>query len=1043
MLSRVSLQARLPNLSAGNGGRPRFSSSGMRLTLALSLVLCLGGGAMVRSQSAVISNSVLWQCDFGSFDQTAWTWLRCNPKVVGDALRLQVEPGASGNYASFHTYVPAAPAQAFLQVQMGELENASAKPWVRNASTNGAHFGHLFVGWNTFSMQRNAGKSFALSFGQLGSGQEIGPWVDYRQARIVRRPTNGLVVTVEGKNNEDAIQVGDQLLFHYFAATDLGDATLTVDCFLYPQMIEYRCQAGTPIVLKPSDADPLVYSARVKIDDQALSVGAAEKAVLMAAVKVLGGYSYYALPHQLDIKTAQAIPKALIEAGNLQTRKDRQLWFDLTTGNNLALGKRLQLVPPPDYHLTKDENDCLDLTDGKLTSRSDDKVWFDRKAVGWYSGNGEAFIKLDLGKPEKLDRVVIRCLGGTVGNFKFPSSFAAYVSRDGQTYHLARSMQKLMPGESDQSDFVNSYYIEEQGSVYSTRMYPFALSIQAEARYLILKIIGASGSIFSDEMAVLEAQTIGPDFNAAYQSPGEEIPLEGLLVRTRLGTLDIIRDVPAPQRFSLLDLRAGQAVGQEASLVLDLPPGVSVRSPELEAENIVIDGHNYQRYVLPITQKNKKLSAPDLFLAVSPDCRGDLPAFSMGRSGGVDQHRSRLPLQIVSLPPIPRFQRLHVSLSWMSVGNAMAWPDFLEQWDKLGFNTVSAFPRWWNVNNYQKQRAFVDAARQRGYKIIMNDSAFHEMMRGHKEGSELFCDIPGKSHRMLCPSYRGQFYEKEMERVARCVKMGVPDYVFYDIECWGQMQQSAAQCRRCQEALQKSGKPLEEFLQDCRVEQMRDLDAAVRRGAAEIGLPAPIQGDYNRDAVRSGEFFRRIYPQYINMAMPSLYVAGRAVDVHNRIRGNYQKMKSRRQIPWLSTGTYGEFEPYKVEMMVLEALLNGADGITYYCYGDFTDTPHDFYYHARALAMLRPYEDLIMDGEVLEPTGSNDQMFYSGIRQDKQMLLLIGNYYKAEESTTFTFPWANLETVLDLQTGAAVPAQAQFSFKVPKGGFRLFYARGK
>ncbi|HQC52256.1 MAG TPA: hypothetical protein PLE92_03930, partial [Lentisphaeria bacterium] len=68
---------------------------------------------MVRSQSAVISNSVLWQCDFGSFDQAEWKWIRCNPKVVGDALRLQVEPNASGNYASFHTYVPAAPAEAF------------------------------------------------------------------------------------------------------------------------------------------------------------------------------------------------------------------------------------------------------------------------------------------------------------------------------------------------------------------------------------------------------------------------------------------------------------------------------------------------------------------------------------------------------------------------------------------------------------------------------------------------------------------------------------------------------------------------------------------------------------------------------------------------------------------------------------------------------------------------------------------------------------------------------------------------------------------
>ncbi|MDD4097873.1 MAG: discoidin domain-containing protein, partial [Lentisphaeria bacterium] len=982
---------------------------------------------------------------FSAFDQGAWTWNRCNPDVVNDALRLQVLPGAAGNYATFHATVPAAPAEAFLQVQMGEMENASAKPWVRNASSNGAPFGHLFVGWNTFSMYQNAGRNFALSLGQLGSGQETGPWVDYRQVRIVRRPVNGLVVTVQGKKPGEAVQVGDRLLFQYHAETGLGDASLEVDCFLYPQMVEYRCQASGPIVLKSGGdgGGALVYSAEAVIDEQALSVGAEDQAALMAAVHVHGSYSYFTLPYRLDIKTAQVIPAALVDAGNLQTRKDRQLWFDLTRGDNLALGKRVLLVPAPDYRLTTDENDGLDLTDGKLTRRSDDKVWFDRQAVGWYSGNGEAFLKLDLGKTEKLDRLVIRCLGGTVGNFQFPRSFDAYVSRDGQTYHLARTMQKLMPGESDQSDFVHNYYVEEQGSVYSTRMYPFQIGLQAEARCVLLKITGTSGSIFTDELAVIEATTTGPDFNAAYQSPGEEIPLEGLLVRTRLGTLDLIRDIPAPQTFSILDLRAGSAVGQDASVVFDLPPGVTVRSPELTSEPLMQDGHRYQRFVLPITLRAKKLVSPSVFLAVEAGCQGDLPAYCMGRSGGEDQYRSRLPLQIVSLPPIPRFQRLHVSLSWMSTGSGLAWPDFLDQWEKLGFNTVSAFPRFWKVNDYQEQRALVDAARQRGYKIIMNDSAFHEMMRGHKEGSELFCDIPGKSHKMLCPSYRGQFYVKEMERVARCVKMGVPDYVYYDIECWGKMNQSAPQCRRCQEALRKSGKSLEEFLLDCRVEQMRDLDAAVRRAAAEIGLPVPVQGDYNRDAVRSGEFFQRIYPQYINMAMPSLYVAGRAVDVHKRIRGNYQMLRAKNQVPWLSTGTYGEFEPYKVEMMVLETLLNGANGVTYYSYGDFTDSPHDFFYHARALAMLRPYEDLIMDGEVLEPSGANDLMFYSGIRQDRQMLLLVGNYYKADEATAFTFPWAGLDTVVDLQTGQAVSAQTVFAFEVPKGGFRLFYARGK
>ena len=63
-------------------------------------------------------------------------------------------------------------------------------------------------------------------------------------------------------------------------------------------------------------------------------------------------------------------------------------------------------MPPPDYHLTKDENDCLDLTDGKLTSRSDDKVWFDRKAVGYTPATARRSLSLTW-KTRKLDRVVI------------------------------------------------------------------------------------------------------------------------------------------------------------------------------------------------------------------------------------------------------------------------------------------------------------------------------------------------------------------------------------------------------------------------------------------------------------------------------------------------------------------------------------------------------------------------------------------------------------------------------------------------------------
>ncbi|MFA6929471.1 MAG: discoidin domain-containing protein, partial [Lentisphaeria bacterium] len=956
------------------------------LSAKLPIVLLIFCLHLLPAQTLPADDQVLWNCDFSSFDTNTWNWLRCQPELVNGTVRIQVVPGAQGNYASFQTVVPAAPEDSFLQIQMGEMENVSAKPWVGNVSKDGVLFGYLFPGWNTFSMAQNVGRPFMLALAQLGGGKEAGPWVDYRLARIVRKATYGLVVSCPEKSATAPLQVGDELLFEYHAASQLAEEALEIHCFLHPQMLEYRCNTDKTIRLndRGEDGDRVagdrIYSARSKITADAFHCSADSKFRLMAAVKVYGAHSYYTIPNPLEIITENPIPKSLINAGNLQTQQDRQRWFDLAKGTNIALGKPVQLVPKPDYHLTSDDNDTLDLTDGQLSTRKDDKIWFDRQAVGWYFGNGEAFLKLDLGQLEKVDRLLIRCLGGTLGNFQFPRSFEVYVSRDGQLFHLARIMQKLMPGESAQSDFLNYYYLEEQGNVYATRMYPFQLLVQAEARYVLLKIIGTSGSIFCDEMALFKAEQPDPEFNDAYHNPGQEIPLEGLLVRPRLTTLDIIRNIPAPQSFQILDLRKAPPENETLTMVLDLPPGVSVQSPELPQSPLTLPDGNYLRYEIPIKNSNRKLSLPQIFLSVSEDCTGTLPAYCMARCGEQDQYRTQLPLRLVRLPEIPRFKRIHVSLSWMALGQAMAWPNFLENWEKLGFNTVSTFPRWWNPANYQDKKDFVTAAKKHGYRIIMNDSAFHEMMRGHQEGSEIFCDIPGKNHKMLCPSYRGSFYQKEMERVERCVRMGRPDYVFYDIECWGKINQSAAQCRRCQEALKKSGKSLDDFLLDCLTEHMRDLDAAVQRGAASCNIPVPQQGDYNRHPLGNGKYFSMIYPQYINMAMPSLYVAGRAVDVHRKIRGNYKRLGTRRQIPWLSTGTYGEFEPEKVEAMVLESLLNGADGITYYCYGDFTDSPLDFFYHARALSMLRPYENLIMDGKVLEPAGTNQELFYSAIQ---------------------------------------------------------------
>ena len=125
--------------------------------------------------------------------------------------------------------------------------------------------------------------------------------------------------------------------------------------------------------------------------------------------------------------------------------------------------------------------------------------------------------------------------------------------------------------------------------------------------------------------------------------------------------------------------------------------------------------------------------------------------------------------------------------------------------------------------------------------------------------------------------------------------------------------------------------------------------------------------------------------------------------------------------------------------MVLEALLNGAGGITYFGYAEF-DTALDFYYHSKALAKVAPYEDLLLDGEVLEPEGSNPDFYYSAIRKGGQALFLVGNYRRAAEHCRLQSPLRTVRQVVDLENGQTLSGLA---LEVPKGGFRLLYLEGE
>lgn len=736
----------------------------------------------------------------------------------------------------------------------------------------------------------------------------------------------------------------------------------------------------------------------------------------------------------------------------------RDLWAQRSQGENLALGKKVKLVPKPDYRLTvAGDSDEFDLTDGEITKAHKDHVWFAPKAVGWYLVEGlERLIMIDLEKPEPIDRIVIRLLGGTSHTFQYPQEFQVWLSDDGKLFRQALGMTKLMPNEAEQCDWKTTYYLDESGDKYETRMYPFELPVRATGRYVILKIVGSTGSVFSDEMAILKAQKpelVKRNDEEMKKQPAVPFPLEGVVATARWPELGLVRGLTLPQHFKLNDLRdSGFDPKTPINLGLELPEGIEF----VNAGEVAKPGEKPNQWIIPSRKSGSKNIIPPLyFFTKKARFEKTASARIYALVGGVKQFETKLPIRVEELKEFEPFEKTNISLAWMGDNWQKEWPDFFENYRKLGFNVVPTFPRYWPKTDEDAApfAEYLAQARKHGFGIVMNESPLHVMISGKPDGHEIFCQVPGKQLHDLCPCYRGEFFEAEMQRVARCVRLSKPDEVFFDIECWEHAMNNAKTCTRCQAKFKEAQKAepdltLEEFIFRQGKEVMHALLEAVVQGAKEAGIPTPKIGSYGRhpkSPTRAIERFSDIYPSEIDFSMPSLYCMGRGQVVHETISEDHQLLGNREIVPWLSAGCYGEFDPAKMEALVLESFLNGARGITYYCFQDF-DTPLDFYFHAKALAELRPYEKLLLEGEKIETVKCLQKDFLvSAWGNQNEMLLLLGNYAGAPPKTSVRFPFKKGCKVRDLQSGESQKLDANEPLKceVPKGGIRLFYIKEK
>ena len=725
----------------------------------------------------------------------------------------------------------------------------------------------------------------------------------------------------------------------------------------------------------------------------------------------------------------------------------RNLWEKRIQGNNLAKGKKVTFSIPTNYKLTNDENDPYDLTDGKISPNKKELIWFGKEPVGWFGGisdGGVNFI-IDLGEVKNVDRMVIRCLGGEVQKtLGFPKRFEVYVSKDGKNYYRTALLQKLEESDRELSDFKTSFYLPQRGKAY---VYPFELDINAETRYVAFTIASAAGGLFSDELAVIEGNPKKANFNAAYKTPSMPFYTEGVLIRPKQNEFALTKNIITPIFLTYCDMRQNAQRKNPMMIEFDFPAGITALLPKPLKEENYTDKNGRKRVKITMKAVPRPWSGTmlqEMFFKVTADIPENEKVFFSSYSDGVEPIKQEFPLSIINIAPVPKLKRLHISQAWMNDNEARKYPEFFKAWETIGFNAVNGFPH--HFGNYDKaaREAFFDEVRKHGMKVIMTDSPIHAMPGKGKQGHEMNC--LDNTIVAVCPSYKGDFHKKEVERIKNCVIKSKPDYVFFDIEAFYNSHTTSKKCSRCLAAMKAAGMTsMDDFTKKVVAEKIADFRKAIEEGAKAVNIKCPPIGLYGKgpgakDLSQPVLHWDLIYPASIAISQPSLYIGERPWLVQERIRMTSKLMKNRNIIPWLTAGTYGEIRPQFVEYIALEALLNGAGGMTYYAYWDF-DTPREYAALAQALRMIAPYEDLIMDGELVEipVNGVNT----SAIRKGNEMLLLVGNYRRPDMKVSINLPFKKVESVIDLRDGEKFKAENNIKLNVKRSNIRLLYVKGK
>jgi hypothetical protein len=665
---------------------------------------------------------------------------------------------------------------------------------------------------------------------------------------------------------------------------------------------------------------------------------------------------------------------------------------------NLAAGAAVQFAPNPNYSITaRNGQDASDLTDGQLTKREDREIWREPEAVGWSYG-GRVNLALDLGKPCEINEIAIRLLGGSPQpGISIPLWVEAFVSDDGERYTKVAEFSRW-----NQGDLKKFGVPEDKGKawVHALRFE----NLKARGRWVGLRMY-TNGVAVSDELYVFGQPVAGAEAGSTPSPAADSFSVTQPQPYFHKPELILTTNLAAPLPIGLVTPDGKPATGK-VELALDVPPGVLLRAGsigkvplETIAPEKLPDGG--QRYRFSVDKPNADKVFGRLYVQASGWRDGQTGALRYRFAHDDWQSAGQsIPLRAVTVPQGPRLKKIMAGMGWWSPADTILWPDALQAWRTLGFNDFPLFGMWMPKDSADPQWQLVEKARGDGFTITNIDSPLHKMQTNHKNEPEIYCQLETGPGKFLCPSYRGPFYDEEIQRFSSMMARVKPDYSSQDIELWGwRGPVDSRNCSRCQADFKASGLASWEEWQLVQGDEMwSDLINGARTELKKVGAdPNFVTGGYDfrpGHAYQNVFGFDRLYPQVMDVGQVSTYTNFSPYGLEltgDATRDDRAKLPRSDVMPWLSPGDSGVFPGEAFQWALLESYCNGARGI--YFWSSRVWDAESLVAYARVLRAIAPVEDVIVQGELLgDAVQVEGAGRLSGMRNQREMVLLAADY---------------------------------------------------